>query len=546
MAVTGVEVARSRAQAVLRVRGVALSAALLPAAVAAVLLAGGATGGIGGLAGGAGWGTVRWLVVGVALVVLLLAGAFGAVLAWARPAQSPTVPVTESSAPELYRLVRDLSARLGVPAPPAIALTPDCDSWLDAQPHRRRHGNARYGAGSAGTGGTPDTVLVIGSPFLWWMRVAELRALLAPLVAGTAAAADPDVAAARRFVHSLDAAVAVAARHGAAATAGRPLFGLLGWASKLLLRSCRERAAEMERAVATWSSAHAQSVDYGLRIATQEQVGLAYAGWDRLLTRVALPAWRIGRWPSQLNAGVVAALTELSRRDRLAEGFETRLGERPACDLLELPGAVDDEVSLLAANLFHGKTAVPGGTWSPVAWEHYPDDVVDRIWRTAAARLHRLLTELSPVADRDSRATLGHLIDRLTGHPGIRLANRLIGRLDREESARKAFARPEPRPLPTRATVDFDLTGYLPEPARTGRDLLTDQVTAMVCCAAVDTVGGIPGLDWLDGPVLFVAGVRRSDLALPVAELVESGDPGPLRYWLREVGVREDKPVRLG
>ncbi|MER0247035.1 hypothetical protein AAHZ94_34770, partial [Streptomyces sp. HSW2009] len=55
-------------------------------------------------------------------------------------------------------------------------------------------------------------VLVIGSPFLWWMRVAELRALLAPVVAGTGPAAHPDIAAARRFVRGLDAAVALAAR----------------------------------------------------------------------------------------------------------------------------------------------------------------------------------------------------------------------------------------------------------------------------------------------------------------------------------------------
>lgn len=52
----------------------------------------------------------------------------------------------------------------------------------------------------------------------------------------------------------------------------------------------------MERGVAAAASARAQGVDYGLRIVAQEQVGLAYAGWDRLLTRVALPAWRMGRW----------------------------------------------------------------------------------------------------------------------------------------------------------------------------------------------------------------------------------------------------------
>ncbi len=117
--------------------------------------------------------------------------------------------------------------------------------------------------------------------------------------------------------------------------ARRPVLRLVGVIVRLLLRGCRAHIAEMERAVAAAASERAQAVDYGLRIVAQEQVGLAYAGWDRLLTRVALPAWRMGRWPSRLDAGVVAALTELSRRDRLAEGFETRLGERPACDLLE-------------------------------------------------------------------------------------------------------------------------------------------------------------------------------------------------------------------
>ena len=68
----------------------------------------------------------------------------------------------------------------------------------------------------------------------------------------------------------------------------------------------------------------------------------------------------------------------------------------------------------------------------------------------------------------------------------------------------------------------------------------------MVCCAAVDTAGASPGLDWLDGPTLLVAGARagRSRRAR-VLGLVEHGDAAPLRAWLTAVGVRPDKPIRL-
>ena len=150
----------------------------------------------------------------------------------------------------------------------------------------------------------------------------------------------------------------------------------------------------MERGVAAAAAERAQAVDYGLRIVAQEQVGLAYAGWDRLLTRVALPAWRMGRWPSRLDAGVVAALTELSRRDRLAEGFASRLGERPACDLLEEPGAVDEAASLLAARLFHGGPAEPGPDWSPVDWQRVSGGGRRPQVAHDAARLHRVLDAL--------------------------------------------------------------------------------------------------------------------------------------------------------
>jgi hypothetical protein len=554
---TGEGRARTRALAVLRIRGTALGAALLPAAVAVVLHVGGATGRIG-----PGWSGVRWGVTGVALVVLVVAAAIAAVIVRAKPAVSPTVPVAEASAPDLYRLVRELADRLQVPAPSAIELTPDCDSWLEDR--RPASGEAQR----------PAPVLVIGSPFLWWMRVAELRALLAPVVAGTGPAADPEISAARRFVRGLDAAAAVAARGGLL----RPAYAVLHRVARLLLRGCHTHVAEMERGVAMSASERAQAVDYGLRIVAQEQVGLAYAGWDRLLTRVALPAWRMGRWPSRLDAGVVAALTELSRRDRLAEGFETRLGERPACDLLEEPGTVDEAVSLLAATIFHGGPEKPGPAWAPVSWARYSEEVVDRIWRGEAARLIRVLDEAGPpaaaaqespvrvggeadggrpeapvrggrtglllggraaahprraaaVSDEPDRADLARVIGRLCGGGSgtDALAARIVALVAQDEASRP------PAPAPVSALL----------PRRTGRELLTDHVTALVCCAAIDTAGATAGLDWLDGPTLLVAGARRTDLAWPVHRLVDDGDADPIRAWLSAVGVRAEKPLRL-
>ncbi|WP_371480444.1 hypothetical protein [Kitasatospora sp. NBC_00315] len=569
-----VESARARAQAVLRIRSRALALAVLPAAVAVVLLAGRVTGRIGapGSSDAGAWDAARWAVCAVAAVTLAVAALVARAHRTATPPQTPAVPLARGDAPELYRLIAELAERLDTPVPSAIALTPDCDSWLEEVPVHRPRGRSGGGRAQAGEpreplarpgrhGESPAPVLVIGSPFLWWMRADELRALLAPVVAGTAAAADPDIAAARRFIRGLDADLDAgpavgpgpATAPGAARPSRRGVKVLTDVITRRLLAACREHSAELERAVAGWASEQAKAVDYGLRIAAQEQVGLAYAGWDRLLTRVALPAWKLGRHPCHLNAGVVAALTELSRRDRLADGYGTRLGDRPACDLLERPGEVDAAVSLLAAELFFGRpaaapgpagdqdgpprpvsavdplpaaAAVPaasgaGSGWRELDWADYPAAVVDAGWRARAVALQAALDRLAPLS-RPGAPTLTRLLARLSDGDGEPLAAALAAQLARAGLPQS--------PL---------------EPVRSGRDLLVDHVTAMVCCAAVDTAGATPGLDWLDGPVLLIGGVRRTDLAEPVAQAVEQGRDGPLRAWLDAVGVRLEKPVRL-
>lgn len=518
--------AKEHAQAVLRVRGAVFACALLPAAVAVVLWAGDASGHLGG-----GWAGTRWVVTAVAVVVLCVAAVLTSLVARARVPIPPAVPLPERSAPDLYRMVRGLADQLDVPAPSAIALTPDCDSWLEDEGRR-----------------TPT--LVIGSPFLWWMRVAELRALLAPVVAGTGPAVHPDIAAARGFVRALDAATT---QRG------------LGWLARSLLRPTGPHAAAMEHLVATAASVRAQGVDQGVRVLAQEQVGLAYAGWDRLLTRVAVPAWRMGRWPTRLDVGVTHALTDLARRDRLAEGFTSRLGERPACDLLESPGEMDQQVSLLAARLFYGvpasESARESAGWQPLEWSDYSEEVVDLAWRTEATRLFAALDATQASSQAPDEAPSPHSAAQEVGRPTLTRVLKLLG----DEERRAALAARisaqvvrEERRSPT-AEAPFTGGGELipgvpgevtpiglpPEPVKSGREILADHVTAAVCCAAVDSGDASAGLDWLDGPVLLMPGSSSATLLDAVRTLIDSGSPRPLTDWLAAAHIRPDKTVRL-
>ncbi|WP_436771813.1 hypothetical protein [Yinghuangia sp. YIM S09857] len=494
---TGAAEARARARSVLRLRTGAILCAL---GAAALLLAGAYRTAGGGLPG-----TVL-AVAALALTALIVWAALG--LALVRRPASAAVTLRPDDAPEFHAMIASLAADLGVPAPDEVRVCPECDSWLEQDP-------ARFW-------GRPRTVLVVGAPFLWWLRVGELRALLAPVVAGTEPAADPAVAAARAWVRRLDALAhpyAARIRPARVSPWTAPLRKVPRAFARQLLDLTRSQAETMERDIAAWASSRAQDVDAPLRATAHEQVGLAYAGWDRLLTRLAAPAWNLGRYPDALMAGVVAALTELSQRDRLADVFGARLAERPACDLLAAPERVDAQVSRLAAVIFADRSPRQS-----VGWGDYPAKVIEPIWRAKAG-------------------VLVEALDASDGQPGPACVGRVLDRI-REGAAARPTVRPgDPYDFGSdQRTTD----GRGPDAGAFDPERMTEHVIALVSCAALDTGRMHAGVDWLDGAVLVDGRGRPADVSALVGQAVDDHDDLPLRAWLDGIGVRTAEPIRLG
>ena len=137
----------------------------------------------------------------------------------------------------------------------------------------------------------------------------------------------------------------------------------------------------MERAIGAAAAERARVVEPAGRVYAHEQAGLVAVGWDRLLTRLAVPAWKRGFAPETLNSALVAALTELGQRDRVGLGLADRLTERPACDLLDEPGDVDREVSALAPDVYQGRPAE-----KVLPWTRYVPMVAEPALRAEAAQ----------------------------------------------------------------------------------------------------------------------------------------------------------------
>ncbi|MFL6110405.1 MAG: hypothetical protein ACJ786_03505 [Catenulispora sp.] len=409
----------------------------------------------------------------------LLAGAVVCLL-WALPAlrvyrsgatAPKTVPLAGDAAPELELLVRQLALQLQVPTPAGIELSPDCDAWLDPRP------------------GGP--VLVIGAPFLWWLRVSELRGLLAPLVAGMAAAGDEHIVRARTFANR-----AIAALGG---RPGHPPRFLPAWRRRLA-GAFEARAEVLERVVAWESVAAARMIEPAARAYAHEQINMAAAGWDRVLTRLAQPAWESGYCPLGLNVALVGALTSLGRRDRMAGSLATRLSERPACDLLEEPGDVDARASRMAAELFDGRRIE-----HTVTWERY----------VAAVTEPELVRRAESVPEEHPAAKRIRTLIAEAGVPGARrgdVAATLI---------------PGPRAASGAAAV-----AVADHQGRRDQQPDTESLAAYLAVRLVEARLAAWGLDWLDGPVLR----DRAGDPVPIhdmaAALADAGDVSRLSDWL--------------
>jgi hypothetical protein len=372
------------------------------------------------------------------------------------PPQAETTPLEQGANAELAVVIRQICSALGVREPVAIELSPDCDAWLEPR--------------------ADGPVLVIGAPFLWWLRVSELRGLLAPVVAGIEAADDPLVRRARRLVRRLDQAE----RQGRRPWPRRVL--------SILATACRARAELMERAIGAAAAERARVVEPAGRVYAHEQAGLVAVGWDRLLNRLALPAWRKGYAPETLNSALAAALTELAGRDRVGLGLTDRLTERPSCDLLDDPGAVDRSASALALRIYLGDRDA-----RPLPWSRYVETVAEPTIRAEAAQApeHPLVAKACVLLDYS---------------PGSAGGGDEDGDRDGDSDSNR-------------------------DRAGDGGDLAVG-LRACVQCGLVDLGHARWEIDWLDGVILR----DRAGLTVPVDEVVhallDNSDLAPLRDWL--------------
>jgi hypothetical protein len=472
--------AHRAARALLRVRAWVIAAYALSAAAACAGLVG-----LTRLRGFGGWG-------GFGPGAVAAAGAVCVV--WALPAirlhrsaiaPPKTVPLAGGSAPELELLVRQLALQLQVPTPAGIELSPDCDAWLDPRP------------------GGP--VLVIGAPFLWWLRVSELRGLLAPLVAGMAAAGDERIVRARAFANR-----SIGALHG---RPGRTLR-LFPTMRRRLAAYFEARAEVLERVVAWEAVAASRMIEPAARAYAHEQINMAAAGWDRVLTRLAQPAWESGYCPVGLNVALVGALTSLGRRDRMAGSLATRLSERPACDLLEEPGDVDARASRMAAELFQGRRIERTVTWERYVTSVTEPELVRRAESVpdehpAAKRIRTLIAEAGVPGARRGE-TAGVVISAPMSSAPISSAPKISGPVI---------------PGPRVGEADDAPAGDAAEPE-------SDSLAAYLAVRLVEARLATWGLDWLDGPVLR----DRAGDAVPIHDmasaLADVGDVSRLSDWL--------------
>lgn len=384
---------------------------------------------------------------------------------------TPSVVVDRGHAGPLLDLVQELAKTLSVPAPDQVAVTPTCSVRLE------QHGK--------------HLTLEVGAPLIWALDRKELRAVLAPAVAGT-----PEMS-----THAVRAARELARRLEYARLEGRITTPLL----RLLRTAVRRHAAALEMeltAAAVARSAAECRPDLHTRLVSVAET------WAILISDFAVPALRRGLRPKRLCSGFagLASGSDLVHKGCYVPGWSA------ARTLLGEPDWVDRAISkVVAHDLWNGRIT------DAVEWSQYTERVLGPMRREQAAELLAA-------------------VDTVLGFAGPASLDRVL------EACELGAGRAVAATLSRRGRGPALPADHEADPVEAE---LVRRLAALVECAAVTTGRSKLVLSWLTGAAVadeYGCLLTLDDEAL---ELAVRGDTGELRSWLDEHGIVPTDPVWL-
>ncbi|MFU8851376.1 M48 family metallopeptidase [Micromonospora sp. SL1-18] len=439
--------------------------------------------------------SIRPLVVGAAIALLLvLIFAFGRVLAL-RPPPPAGVRLTPERAPELWEIVRDLAARVGTQEPDEIRLVAEA--------------NAAVTEDAKLFGLVPGwRAVIVGLPLLRAYTVDQLRAVLAHEMGHFSGQHTATV----RLAHRGRMVIGETVRH----TTDGVLRAILSGYAQLYVA--------VEQAVSRQLEFEADGYAVGAAgrdamVSALLEIRVVATAWDEYLERHVLPAYDRGHLPEDLFGGFVAYLTEC--REEIRERSVEVAPAEPAW--WESHPPIGERIAAL--RFVPDVSVAPDGR--PAAVLLLEPDATGR--QLQAGLFERPGVRLLPW-DRLG-PTLAYLSARGLAHPLYQAAARLTGRPDDDlDLLLDLFAADRYADLARELTPDAD--------GEDGLQALTAAFEGAVEAAAVDSGAAAWRHSWSGPPELLTTAGEP----LPLGELVElAADPATVpaaRERLAALGIR--------